>query len=126
MRTGIKDNVAAGNVLTNREVLHAFDPRNNNLPYVYDTFKWAHCAEDGHDLDDARGKSESTRESSKPQTPTTATHRVTDTGADSGTVASDGVHAKVGARATFKKGAPRFPMYDRLNRMASHERQLAD
>lgn len=42
-----------GNSLTNREVLRALDPRINALPYVYDTFKWKHCAIDGYDLDDA-------------------------------------------------------------------------
>ncbi|CAN0535641.1 unnamed protein product, partial [Scytosiphon promiscuus] len=38
---------------TNSQALLAFDPRINALPYVYDTFKWAHCKEDGFDLNDA-------------------------------------------------------------------------
>lgn len=54
VQTGIKGNVpGGGNMLTNREALLAFDPRINALPYVYDTFEWAHCKEDGFDLNDA-------------------------------------------------------------------------
>ncbi|CAN0199601.1 unnamed protein product, partial [Hapterophycus canaliculatus] len=49
--TGIKG-VGSGNTLTNRELLAAFDPRINSLSYVYDTFKWTHCAEGGLDFDD--------------------------------------------------------------------------
>lgn len=53
VKTGIRGNPLVGNVLTNREVLAAIDPRLNNLPYVYDTFEWAHCATDGYNFDDA-------------------------------------------------------------------------
>ena len=54
VQTGIKGNVpGGGNVFTNREVLAAFDPRINALPYVYDTFKWTHCEADGFNMDDA-------------------------------------------------------------------------
>ncbi|CAM9863802.1 unnamed protein product [Pylaiella littoralis] len=53
VKTGLKGNVEVGNVLTNREVLAAMDPRVNKLSYVYDTFKWDHCLEVGIDFDDA-------------------------------------------------------------------------
>lgn len=43
----------SGNTLANRDLLQAFDPRTNSLPYIYDTFKWAHCSNDGFDFDDA-------------------------------------------------------------------------
>ena len=52
VRTGIKG-MESGNTLTNRELLMAFDPRSNSLPYVYDNFKWTHCEADGFDFDDA-------------------------------------------------------------------------
>lgn len=51
--TGIRHNDKMGNKLTNREVLQAFDPRANEMSYVYDTFKWTHCEADGVDFDDA-------------------------------------------------------------------------
>ena len=37
--------------MTNRQVLAAVDPRLNNLTYIYDNFKWDHCAADGHNFD---------------------------------------------------------------------------
>lgn len=52
IKTGVKS-AGSGNILTNRELLQAFDPRRNDLPYVYDTFKWEHCSVDGFDFDDA-------------------------------------------------------------------------
>lgn len=42
--------VGAG--LPNREVLQALDPRRDDLPYVYDTFRWDHCQEDGFNFED--------------------------------------------------------------------------
>eukprot|EP00903_Cladosiphon_okamuranus_P016180 g14931.t1 len=53
VKTGIRGNNEFGNTLSNREALQAFDPRSNSLPYVYDTFKWTHCAADGVDFDAA-------------------------------------------------------------------------
>lgn len=54
VQTGIKGNARrGGNVLTNREVLESFDPRNNALPYIYDTFEWPHCEADGYNMGDA-------------------------------------------------------------------------
>lgn len=41
------------NTLTNREVLRALDPRGDKLSYVYDDFRWDHCAEQGYDFGDA-------------------------------------------------------------------------
>ncbi|CAN0329747.1 unnamed protein product, partial [Hapterophycus canaliculatus] len=53
---GLLDNDSNGfeviTTLTNRELLAEFDPRVNSLPYVYDTFKWEHCSDDGFDFDD--------------------------------------------------------------------------
>jgi len=38
---------------TNRQMMEVVDPTNElfALPYVYDNFKWDHCAEDGYDFD---------------------------------------------------------------------------
>ena len=58
VKTGIRGNTVTGNNLTNREVLAAFDPRNNSLNYVYDTFKWDHCVSQGYDFDDAWGETQ--------------------------------------------------------------------
>lgn len=55
VQTGIRWNTVRGNALTNREALQAFDPRVDALTYVYDNFKWEHCAEDGFDFGDAWG-----------------------------------------------------------------------
>lgn len=52
-RTAIKGDEEGGNVLSNREILQALDPRVNRLSYIYDTFEWAHCVEDGINMDDA-------------------------------------------------------------------------
>ena len=38
--------------MSNREVLATVDPRLANVNYIYDNFKWAHCAADGCDFDD--------------------------------------------------------------------------
>eukprot|EP00752_Nemacystus_decipiens_P002258 g2139.t1 len=53
VKTGIKGNPRTGNILTNRDVLAALDASVNMLPYIYDTFKWDHCLEDGVNFDDA-------------------------------------------------------------------------
>lgn len=53
VKTGIRGNDETGNTLTNRELLQAFDPRSNSLPYVYDNFKWTHCEADGVSFDQA-------------------------------------------------------------------------
>lgn len=55
IKTGICGNSETGNILTNREVLQAFDPKVNALPYVYDTFTWGHCTPEGFDFNDAWG-----------------------------------------------------------------------
>lgn len=52
-RTAIKGDEEGGNVLSNREILQALDPRVNRLSYIYDTFEWSHCEEDGIDMNDA-------------------------------------------------------------------------
>ncbi|CAM9726487.1 unnamed protein product [Scytosiphon promiscuus] len=57
--TGVKG-ARRGNTLANRDLLAAFDPRINSMTYVYDNFKWPHCAEDGFDLDDAWHHTETT------------------------------------------------------------------
>ncbi|CAM9241469.1 unnamed protein product [Ectocarpus sp. 12 AP-2014] len=53
INTGMKGDEEDGNTLTNREALAAIDARFNNLPYVYDNFKWNHCTDYGIDFDDA-------------------------------------------------------------------------
>ena len=53
IKTGVRGNDETGNTLTNRELLQAFDPRSNSLPYVYDNFKWTHCEADGVSFDAA-------------------------------------------------------------------------
>lgn len=62
-RTGIRGDMEAGNTLNNRELLKVLDPRVNALNYIYDTFEWTHCVEDGFDFNDAynSGKVESKR-----------------------------------------------------------------
>lgn len=52
-RTAIKGEEDGGNTFTNREILQALDPRVNKLSYIYDTFEWTHCTEDGINMDDA-------------------------------------------------------------------------
>lgn len=101
-----------GNTFTNREVLAALDPRLDALPYVYDTFEWAHCEADGFDLKDAwRAKGETSASATKgaatgppePRTPRREEHR-----------------QSVDGRTVFEKNALRFPMYDTLEaKMAS-------
>lgn len=59
IKTGIRGNPEHGNNLTNREVLEAFDPRVDMLPYVYDKFEWTHCAADGFDFGDASDSTKS-------------------------------------------------------------------
>lgn len=55
--TGIRrdghDAGEGGNSLTNREVLEHLDPRVDSLTYIYDTFKWSHCEDDGFNMNDA-------------------------------------------------------------------------
>ncbi|CAN0512685.1 unnamed protein product, partial [Laminaria digitata] len=53
VKTAVRGNPATGNLLTNREILAAFDPRYNSMNYVYDTFEWDHCVPEGYDFDDA-------------------------------------------------------------------------
>lgn len=62
VRTGLVDTGAAaeigvrgpiGNTLTNRDLLKEFDPRQNSLKYIYDTFRWDHCWQSGFNFDDA-------------------------------------------------------------------------
>lgn len=59
VRSGIRSTGVEGGerdrgfTLTNREVLQAFDPRINSLPYVYDTFRWEHCEAEGYNFEDA-------------------------------------------------------------------------
>ena len=53
VKTGIRRNPIAGNLLTNRDVMAAFDPRSNSLTYAYDTYKWDHCGPEGYDFKDA-------------------------------------------------------------------------
>lgn len=50
-RTGIRGDNENGR--TNREIMELLDPRVNAMSYVYDTFKWDHCAADGYDFNDA-------------------------------------------------------------------------
>lgn len=76
IKTGIRGNNEFGNTLSNREALQAFDPRSNSLPYVYDTFKWTHCASDGVDFDAAwetadepRPKAAESKEKNKKERP---------------------------------------------------------
>ena len=38
--------------IPNRDVLAAVDPRVGNVTYIYDNFKWEHCAADGYNFDD--------------------------------------------------------------------------
>lgn len=107
VHTGIKGNLPnGGNELTNREALAAFDPRINALPYIYDTFKWEHCVEDGYDLDDAwetGGMGEAGKSVG---------------GGDSGELPRG--RATAGGRTIFDKDAPRVPMYGSL------QKKLAD
>lgn len=55
--TGIRrDGLGAGdggNSFTNREVLERLDPRVDSLTYIYDTFEWSHCKNDGFNMNDA-------------------------------------------------------------------------
>lgn len=51
-------------VLTNREVLDALDPRVNMLSYVYDNFRWDHCAQQGIDFASLRSDEYVQREAS--------------------------------------------------------------
>lgn len=48
---------AAGNTLTNRELLAALDPRQDSLTYIYDAFRWDHCMQKGFDFHDMRNAS---------------------------------------------------------------------
>ena len=56
VKTGIRSNPVSGNLLSNRDVMAAFDPRSNSLTYVYDTFKWDHCGPEGYDFNDVWGE----------------------------------------------------------------------
>lgn len=51
VRTGIQG--VGDSVPTNREVLEALSPLADSMSYIYDTFKWDHCAVDGYDFSDA-------------------------------------------------------------------------
>ena len=97
VQTGIKGTPeGGGNTLTNREVLAALDPRVDALPYVYDTFEWAHCAADGFDLKDAWSAG-GAADPSKHGAPRRDEHR-----------------QSIDGRTVFEKNAPRFPMYGAL------------
>jgi hypothetical protein len=39
-----------GNDFTNAEYYEYLNPKSNNLPYVYDNFKWDHCKDLGYDI----------------------------------------------------------------------------
>lgn len=92
IKTGIKENALTGNKLSNREVLKALDPRANLLTYVYDTFKWDHCALEGVNFDDAWASTES----AAPET---------GVGGKTGTIGAKG------KRTVFEEGVQRVPMY---------------
>ncbi|CAN0387437.1 unnamed protein product [Pylaiella littoralis] len=68
VKTGVRGNLETGNILTNRELLQAFDARSNSLPYVYDNFKWTHCEADGVSFDKAweSGKTSAKSTRSRP------------------------------------------------------------
>ena len=56
IKTAIRSNPVTGNTISNREMLRVFDPRHNSMNYIYDTFKWEHCAAEGYDFNDAWGE----------------------------------------------------------------------
>lgn len=91
--TAIKGDQEGGNVLTNREILQALDPRVNKMSYIYDTFEWTHCAEDGIDMNDA-WDAEVTG-SKQPSTPT-----------------------RPATRPAFEKGEDRYPLYHMFRKKA--------
>lgn len=94
IKTGIRGNEEHGNRLTNREVLSALDPNFNSLPYVYDTFEWAHCAVDGFDFDDAWG----------------------------GGSAQVNTNNKPTKRPAFEEGASRPPMYSSIMKLMAESK----
>ncbi|CAM9760402.1 unnamed protein product [Ectocarpus sp. 12 AP-2014] len=67
IKTGMQGNGETGNTLTNREALAIMDGRFNNLPYVYDNFKWDHCLDSGIDFDAAWDASTTWRPDRKGQ-----------------------------------------------------------
>lgn len=40
------------NKLSNRDMVHLFDPRVNALSFIYDNFQWDHCTDLGWDMND--------------------------------------------------------------------------
>lgn len=54
IRTGLKNMPSGGNTLTNRELLKRLDPHHDSMTYIYDTFQWPHCEDDGFDFDGLR------------------------------------------------------------------------
>ena len=45
---------SASGYYTNKELYDFLDPRNPQLPYVYENFKWAHCELEGFDFQGLR------------------------------------------------------------------------
>lgn len=113
VRTGIKGNPAAGNIFTNREALLAMDPRENNLPYIYDNFEWTHCAADGYNFTDAWYT---------PENPIGGGVDGTD-GDGGGVYGLQGVspvlheHSSNPASPLFRAGHQRFPRYSFLEEL---------
>ncbi|CAM9493178.1 unnamed protein product [Ectocarpus sp. 6 AP-2014] len=66
VKTGVRGQPVFGNMLTNREILTALDPRANSLSYVYDKFEWSHCAADGFDFNDAWDDTELSSRNTRP------------------------------------------------------------
>lgn len=96
IHTGIRGDNDSGNTLNNREILRLLDPRVNSLNYIYDTFEWKHCAEDGIDFNDAFGYDES-EEEGVDRTETTSK--------------AEKKKAGSGTRPTFRQGGPKYPRY---------------
>ncbi|CAM9834525.1 unnamed protein product [Ascophyllum nodosum] len=92
-RTAIKGEEEGGNSLTNREVLLVLDPRMNSLSYIYDTFEWPHCMQDGLDFNDAW-----------PADGTKVSKRALKEGVE---------------RPTFKDGELRYPMYSAFRKKSA-------
>lgn len=104
VRTGIKGNPMQGNIFTNREILEAFDPRQNKLNYIYDNFEWVHCAADGFDLRDII---------KAPHSPELMTNGVMP-GLEVEESDQGVQRARTRERAMFKKDGPRHPLYSHL------------
>lgn len=101
IRTGIRGDNDSGNTLNNREILRLLDPRVNSLNYIYDTFEWKHCMDDGINFNDAFGDGESEGDGAdrtgEDRTGTTSKDEEKKTGS--------------GIRPTFRQGGPKYPRY---------------